>query len=90
MFFFLTSSAGHLALVRGVTAVSPVSVLLFAGPNRMPVEVVTEADAAAHGNPYLEETSDSEERRMTHEQIECAGKACKLFTVSIPFMVIHF
>ena len=92
MFVFLTSSAGHLALVRGVTAVSPVSVLLFAGPNRMPVEVVTEADAAAHGNPYLEETSDSEERRMsmTHEQIECAGKACKLFTVSIPFMVIHF
>ena len=31
----------------------------------MPVEVVTEADAAAHGNPYLEETSDSEERRMS-------------------------
>ena len=52
--------AGHLALVRGVTAVSPVTVLLFAGPNRMPVEAVTEADAAAHGNPCLEETSDSE------------------------------
>ena len=52
--------AGHLALVRGVTAVSPATVLLFAGPNRMPVEAVTEADAAAHGNPYLEETSDSE------------------------------
>ena len=50
-------------MVRGVTAVSPVTVLLFAGPNRMPVEVVTEADAAAHGNPYLEETSDSEVRK---------------------------
>ena len=35
----------------------------------MPVEVVTEADAAAHGNPYLEETSDSEVRRMSKSNV---------------------
>jgi hypothetical protein len=41
--------AGHLALIRGVTAVSPVTVLLFAGPNRLPMEVVSEADAGVQG-----------------------------------------
>ncbi len=52
--------AGHLAMIRSVTAVSPVAVLIFAGPNRLPIEVVSEADAGVQGNRYLEETSDSE------------------------------
>ena len=41
--------AGHLAMVRGVTAVSPVTVLVFAGPNRLPIETVSEADAGVQG-----------------------------------------
>ena len=43
------SRAGHLAMIRGVTAVSPVSVLIFAGPNRLPIEIVSEADAGVQG-----------------------------------------
>ncbi len=57
--------AGHLAMVRGVTAVSPVTVLLFAGPNRLPIEAVSEADAGVQGNRYLEELSDSEVEEKT-------------------------
>ena len=41
--------AGHLAMIRGVTAVSPVTVLIFAGPNRLPIETVSEADAGVQG-----------------------------------------
>ena len=41
--------AGHLAMIRGVTAVSPVTVLIFAGMNRLPIETVSEADAGVQG-----------------------------------------
>ncbi len=36
-------------MIRGVTAVSPVTVLIFAGPNRLPMDVVSEADAGVQG-----------------------------------------
>jgi len=41
--------AGHFAFVRGVTAVSPLTVALFAGPNRLPADAVSEADASVQG-----------------------------------------
>ena len=43
-----------------MTAVSPITVLLFAGPNRLPAEAVTEADAAVQRNPHIDVTSDSD------------------------------
>ncbi len=45
--------AGHLAMIRGVTAVSPATILIFAGPNRLPIEAVSEADAGVQGLWYL-------------------------------------
>jgi hypothetical protein len=42
--------AGRLAMIRGVTAVSPIAIALFAGPNRLPPEAVSEADAEVQGN----------------------------------------
>ena len=42
--------AGRLAMIRGVTAVSPITIALFAGPNRLPPEAVSEADAEVQGN----------------------------------------
>jgi hypothetical protein len=41
--------AGRLAMIRGVTAVSPITVAIFAGPNRLPIEAVSEADAGVQG-----------------------------------------
>lgn len=40
---------GHLAMIRGVTAVSPTTVFLFAGPNKLPAQAVSEADAGVQG-----------------------------------------
>ena len=37
-------------MIRGVTAVSPIAIALFAGPNRLPPEAVSEADAEVQGN----------------------------------------
>ena len=45
--------AGHLAMIRGVTAVSPFTVLVFAGPNRLPMETVSEADAGVQGKIFV-------------------------------------
>jgi len=36
-------------MIRGVTAVSPIAIALFAGPNRLPPEAVSEADAEVQG-----------------------------------------
>jgi hypothetical protein len=36
-------------MIRGVTAVSPITVAIFAGPNRLPIEAVAEADAGVQG-----------------------------------------
>lgn len=36
-------------MIRGVTAVSPITVAIFAGPNRLPIEAVSEADAGVQG-----------------------------------------
>jgi hypothetical protein len=37
-------------MIRGVTAVSPIAIAIFAGPNRLPPEAVSEADAEVQGN----------------------------------------
>ncbi len=46
---WLFHRAGRLAMIRGVTAVSPITVAIFAGPNRLPIEAVAEADAGVQG-----------------------------------------
>ena len=45
----LNFRAGRLAMIRGVTAISPITVAIFAGPNRLPTEAVSEADASIQG-----------------------------------------
>ena len=56
------TKAGRLSLIKGVTAVSPLTVALFAGPTRLSAEAVNCADASyAKANPYLEDTSDSDD-----------------------------
>jgi hypothetical protein len=49
LLFLLFHRAGRLAMIRGVTAVSPITVAIFAGPNRLPIEAVAEADAGVQG-----------------------------------------
>lgn len=41
---------GRLALVRTVTAVSPFTVMIFAGPNRLPIGAVSETDSGMQGS----------------------------------------
>ena len=41
--------AGRLAMIRGVTAVNPITVAIFAGANRLPIEAVSEADSGVQG-----------------------------------------
>ena len=56
------TKAGRLSLIKGVTVVSPLTVALFAGPNRLRADDVDAADANyVKANVYLEETSDSDE-----------------------------
>ena len=56
------TKAGRLSLIKGVTVVSPMTVALFAGPNRLRADDVDAADANyVKANVYLEETSDSDE-----------------------------
>ena len=45
-------------MIRGVTAVSPITVAIFAGPNRLPLEAVSEADAGVQGNIFTLKPSD--------------------------------
>ena len=57
------TKAGRLSLIKGVTVVSPLTVALFAGPNRLRADDVDAADANyVKANVYLEETSDSDEQ----------------------------
>ena len=48
------------AYIRGVSLVSQLAVVLFAGPSRLPATAVMEADSGVQGNCHMEESSDSE------------------------------
>ena len=58
------TKAGRLTMIKGVTAISPITVALFAGRNRLP-----ETDTFK-GNTYLAETSDSDEEEKLHRCTE--------------------
>lgn len=58
---------GRTAYLRGATPVTPLSVAVFAGPARLATPS-SEAEGAAAGNCYLEESSDSEEEERTGGQ----------------------
>lgn len=53
--------AGRLAMIRRVTAVSPITVALFAGTTRLDPEMALGSDGTGrYCNKYLDESSDSE------------------------------
>ncbi|XP_043241748.1 3'-5' RNA helicase YTHDC2-like isoform X2 [Amphibalanus amphitrite] len=65
------SRSGRVAHVRCCTLVSPITVALMAGPARLPLDAVSEADAVLQGmrgDSYMEADSDSEVEERSEGQ----------------------
>ncbi|GAB6019416.1 3'-5' RNA helicase ythdc2 [Chamberlinius hualienensis] len=62
------SRSEYWGLARCCTLVSPITVALFAGPSRLPLDALSETDVGLPGDGFQESNSDSEFEDQSEEQ----------------------